>query len=110
MSDQQRLINKYITGLIPQVAYKVQLLFLVSETDEAETAEGEETEDVIADDDGESDYEAGVLVFGADDKLTVYDQHKLGHEELLRSVYIGDYIYALDREGNVKSFKFSEKN
>ena len=55
-----------------------------------------------------SNYEAGVLVFGADDKLNIYDQHRLGSEYLTRSVYIGDYIYALDEEGNASSFKYSK--
>ena len=54
----------------------------------------------------EPEYEAGVLVFGTDDKINVYDQHRLSEKYLTRSVYIGDYIYALDEEGNVSSFRF----
>ena len=50
-------------------------------------------------------HEAGVLVFKAGDKITSVDQHRLGSEYLYRAVYIGDYIYALDGEGNVSSFR-----
>lgn len=53
-------------------------------------------------------YEAGVLIFGADDELTIYDQHRVSSGRLLRSVYIGDYIYALDGDGNVSSFMFTK--
>ena len=53
----------------------------------------------------ESEYEAGVLVFGADDELTVYDQHSLADKYLPRCVSIGDYIYALDTDGNAYSFR-----
>lgn len=53
-------------------------------------------------------YEGGVLVFGADDKLTIHDQHKLSDNYLSRCVYIGDYIYALDGDGEVSSFQFSK--
>ena len=53
-------------------------------------------------------YEGGVLVFGADDKLTIHDQHKLSDNYLSRCVYIGDYIYALDGDGEVSSFHFSK--
>ena len=55
-----------------------------------------------------SHFENGVLVFGADDRLNIYDQHSLSEKYLTRSVYIGDYIYALDEEGNVSSFRFTE--
>lgn len=54
----------------------------------------------------ESDtHEAGILVFKADDSIGAVDQHALGSSELFRSVYIGDWIYALDAKGNVQSFK-----
>lgn len=68
------------------------------------------TDDVIEDEEPyiEPGLEAGVLVFGADDKLTVYDQHRLSSKQLLRSVYIGDYIYALDADGEASSFQFSK--
>ncbi len=54
-------------------------------------------------------YESGVLVFGAEDKIKVYDQHKLGSDDLQRCIYIGNYIYALDSEGSVSSFRFTKK-
>ncbi|MBQ3291056.1 MAG: beta-propeller domain-containing protein [Mogibacterium sp.] len=53
----------------------------------------------------ESGMEGGVLVFGADDKIKVLDQHKLGSEYLSRCVYIGDYIYALNGSGEASSFQ-----
>ena len=75
-----------------------------------EIIDAEEPSDVFIEEDTEVEetgYEAGVLVFGGEDSLEVYDQHKLGSEQLFRSVYIGDYIYALDGEGNVSSFRFA---
>ena len=71
---------------------------------ESEDTDAEEIEDDVY---VEPSYESGVLVFGSDDKLTVFDQHKIGDRPLMRSVYIGDYIYALDAEGNASSFKFT---
>ena len=73
--------------------------------DEAEQAD----EDTLAID-TEPAYksECGVLVFGADDKLSVHDQHKLTDKYLNRCVYIGDYIYALDGDGEVSSFEFNK--
>ena len=50
-------------------------------------------------------HEAGIMVFTADDKFGSVDQHKLDATQLFRSVYIGDWIYALDAKGNVYSFK-----
>ena len=55
--------------------------------------------------DAEESYQTGVLLFKADDKFSSVDRHKLDGEQISRSVYIGDWIYALDRSGNVKSFK-----
>ena len=71
----------------------------------SETAPSEEISDELY---TEPQFEAGVLVFGADDKLNIYDQHSLSENYLTRSVYIGDYIYALDEEGNVSSFRFTK--
>ncbi len=51
------------------------------------------------------EYEAGVLVFRADDTLENTEPVKLGSDYFYRSVFIGDYIYALDSEGNCESFK-----
>lgn len=93
--------------------------------DDTLTADGAEEDAAIIDEDAELSeeetelsadepaydepgLEAGVLVFGNDDKLTVHDQHRIGNRQLLRSVYIGDYIYALDPEGNASGFKFSK--
>ncbi|MBE6041788.1 MAG: hypothetical protein E7220_04620 [Clostridiales bacterium] len=56
----------------------------------------------------EDEYNCGVLVFGADDKLNIMDQHDLSSSYLYRSVYIGDYIYALDGDGQTYSFKFKK--
>jgi uncharacterized secreted protein with C-terminal beta-propeller domain len=54
----------------------------------------------------ESKDEKGVLVFRTDDSISYVDQHRLdGSGQIMRSVYVGDYIYALDPMGNVRSFK-----
>ena len=53
----------------------------------------------------EYNYDTGVLLFKADDKIHSADRHKLEGSAVLRNVYIGDWIYALDAEGNVQSFK-----
>ena len=50
-------------------------------------------------------HEAGILVFTANDKFGSVDQHKLDATKLFRSVYIGEWIYALDAKGDVYSFK-----
>jgi uncharacterized secreted protein with C-terminal beta-propeller domain len=76
-----------------------------ADTSASETESPEEIESEIYSD---PQFEAGVLVFGADDKLNIYDQHSLSENYLTRSVYIGDYIYALDEEGNVSSFRFTK--
>ena len=86
---------------------------LIIEDDMAEVPEdGETSEDQESFSEGdtmqpENSYEAGVLVFKAGDSLSDIDQHALGSEYLTRSVYIGDYIYALDRDGSCSSFKYS---
>ena len=64
-----------------------------------------EEEPVIED---EPEHESGVLIFGADDELTIYDRHRLECDNLTRSVYIDDYIYAIDDSGEVSSFRFSK--
>ena len=73
--------------------------------DDAEAADGEDIE-IAPDEPVDTDmHEAGILVFTADDKFGAIDQHKLDTTQLFRSVYIGDWIYALDAKGNVYSFK-----
>lgn len=62
-------------------------------------------EEPMVDDSFSRGYEGGVLVFTADGKIGVTDRHRLCNEYLYRSVYIGDYIYALDGEGSVYSFR-----
>ena len=62
-------------------------------------------EDTLAFSEPESSYETGVLLFRADDKIGASDRHPLGQNAISRSVYIGDWIYALDSDGNVQSFK-----
>ena len=79
---------------------------IVETPPDADAEEPFSTDDTI--DVPESTYEAGVLVFGADDKLDIMDQHKTGSEFITRSVYIGDYIYALDEDGNAASFRVAE--
>lgn len=72
----------------------------VTDDDDPADSEPEEPEEAI-----DPGLETGVLVFSADEKINVLDRHKLNSEYLNRCVYIGDYIYALDEEGNVSSFR-----
>lgn len=66
-----------------------------------------EDEDVLADKEPavDSSHEAGVLVFGAEDSIRLMEQHALDQNWLVRNVYIGAWIYALDSEGNISSFR-----
>ncbi|MBE6040126.1 MAG: hypothetical protein E7219_04085 [Clostridiales bacterium] len=54
--------------------------------------------------DTQSSYQAGVLVFRAGDSIDIVDQHYIGSTQLLRNVYIDDFIYALDSQGVAGSF------
>ena len=82
---------------------------IVLEDSDDLSAEGEEYQDEeITEDEPyvpDSEYESGVLVFSADEKIKVIDQHKLGSDYRTRCVYIGDYIYAMDNEGDAAAFK-----
>lgn len=88
--------------------------------DTAAAADGTEaavSEDTEAADEGSEDAftdaepeeislnENGVLVFKAEDRISSVDRHSLKLGNVNRCVYIGNYIYALDSDGNVKSFK-----
>lgn len=71
----------------------------------SEALDGEDVEIAIDEPAVTEMHEAGILVFTADDKFGSIDQHKLDATQLFRSVYIGEWIYALDAKGNVYSFK-----
>ena len=78
---------------------------IYDDAEEAEAGgEGSET-DTLVEYIPESTYESGVLLFKAGDKIDSIDLHKLGESPICRSVYIGDWVYALDGSGNVQSFK-----
>lgn len=49
-------------------------------------------------------HQAGVLVFRADDDISVVDQHAIEASQLFRNVFIEDWIYALDANGVAGSF------
>ena len=49
-------------------------------------------------------HQAGVLVFRTDDKIDIVDQHEIEAAQLFRSVFIEDWIYALDANGVAGSF------
>ena len=66
--------------------------------------EEEAEDDTLADYEPEYDYDTGVLLFRAGDKISSVDRHKIEGSPILRSVYIGDWVYALDADGNVQSF------
>ena len=61
--------------------------------------------DTLSDYEPAYDYDTGVLLFKAGDKISSVDKHKLEGSAILRSVYIGDWVYALDADGNVQSFR-----
>ena len=52
----------------------------------------------------ENYHQAGVLVFRADDDISVVDQHEIEASQLFRNVFIEDWIYALDADGVAGSF------
>ena len=61
--------------------------------------------DVLVETEPEFKYDTGILLFKADDSINSVDKHKLDGSAISRSVYIGDWVYALDTDGNVQSFK-----
>ena len=65
-------------------------------------SEGSET-DTMAE--PENTYDTGVLLFRAGDTINSVDKHSLDSQAVRRSVYIADWVYALDNNGNVQSFK-----
>lgn len=70
--------------------------------------DAESSEDVESPEDAEPgiENEHGVLVFGIDKGIEVYDRHNLGETQILRSPCIGDYIYGIDGHAEVHSFRF----
>lgn len=106
---------------IPYEIYNYDVEILEEETGEitediSEDVAGEESSDAAAkepaaepdiyyDEPYEVSYETGVLVFKAGDKIHSVSKHKLDSGLIYRSVFIGDWIYALDEDGNVQSFK-----
>jgi len=69
---------------------------------EDDIIDAETVEDSLTD--TQSSYQAGVLVFRAGDSIDIVDQHYIGSTQLLRNVYIDDFIYALDSQGVAGSF------
>ena len=67
-----------------------------SDTEDADEEGSEEPED---------SYDTGVLLFKAGNNIGSVDRHSLDGSSICRSVYIGDWVYALDADGNVNSFK-----
>ena len=66
--------------------------------------DAEEPEESVEYEEPEISYETGVLLFTAGDSIGKADRHKLDGSAIYRSVYIGDWVYALDSDGNVQSF------
>ena len=74
---------------------------------EDDIAPDEEVAEGLPDETAETaDERGGVLVFRAGDQIQILDRHPLDAEQLRRSVYIGDWIYALDEQGAVYSFSY----
>lgn len=82
---------------IPYDVYSYDDLVMIE--DGAEDAEDE------ADTEERSENEHGVLVFGTEKAIDIYDRHKLGNSQIMRSVFIDDFIYALDPYGYCESFR-----
>lgn len=76
-------------------------IVVIEDAEEPETS-GEEygTETSSAD----NPHQAGVLVFRAGDSIDMVDQHEIEATQLFRSVFIEDWIYALDANGVAGSF------
>lgn len=60
---------------------------------------------VLVEPESEVKYDTGLLLFKADDSINSVDKHKLDGSAICRSVYIDEWVYALDADGNVQSFK-----
>jgi uncharacterized secreted protein with C-terminal beta-propeller domain len=67
-----------------------------SDIEDAEEEDAEEPED---------SYDTGVLLFKAGNSIGPVDRHSIDGSPICRSVYIGDWVYALDADGNAKSFR-----
>ena len=97
------MLGRYVPGVIS--IEESDVIIIEEGAEDAEVQNGNNAEVMMPS--YESRFETGVLVFGAEDNLTVYDQHRLDSSSISRSVYIGDYIYALDAHGEVSSFRFT---
>lgn len=74
--------------------------------DDAEANDSEDAPaDTLVEIEPEYTYDTGVLLFKAGDTINSVDRHRLDSAAICRSVYIGDWIYALDGDGNVQSFR-----
>ncbi len=75
--------------------------------EDAEYAEDSDVEEPSQEaETADQDYhEEGILLFGTSDKIGPVDKHQLKETSICRSVYIGNYIYAIGRDADVQSFK-----
>ena len=77
--------------------------------DDAESSDSDDAEEpeevILVDNEPEYSYDTGVLLFRTGDRISSVDKHSLEGSAILRSVYIGDWVYSLDSDGNVQSFK-----
>jgi uncharacterized secreted protein with C-terminal beta-propeller domain len=81
--------------------------------EDAESSEDEgpsgDTDAVETTEEPEDYHQAGVLVFSTEgDKIRTVDKHRIDASQLYRSVFIGDWIYALDARGVAGSFRPSK--
>ena len=80
-------------------------IVVIEDAEAPETSSEEVGPETSSAADPDGDYhQAGVLVFRADDDISVTDQHEIEAAQLFRSVFIGDWIYALDADGVAGSF------
>jgi hypothetical protein len=84
------------------IPYEVWNYSAVNEGDDI-LVEGAETPE--PDTETEPVYDTGVLLFKTGDKIGSVDRHALSSSGILRSVYIGEWVYALDGDGEVQSFR-----
>ncbi|MBR0468329.1 MAG: beta-propeller domain-containing protein [Mogibacterium sp.] len=78
---------------------------IVEDAEEPEDSSGEEVVEWVEEPAVSDTHEAGVLVFTPDNGFETVDQHAMDVSQIFRSVYIGEWIYALDGRGDVYSFK-----
>ena len=94
-----------LTGSFPLQGQDDAVAIVEDDAESSDSDDAEEPEEVIlVDNEPEYSYDTGVLLFRTGDRISSVDKHSLEGSAILRSVYIGDWVYSLDSDGNVQSF------